>query len=224
MKIAIQVFLSLFLSVPSFSAPLVNPPDFSGPAVERPAAPDVPAPGYSGPSYGPYDLSGLPAYVFTEEESLSAPLVKAIDRAGRTLDVALYNLQIDEAAAALARAKARGVKVRVIFDYAHVFPKAGPQVQAVIDSGVETRVMKGRGSLGTMHCKFAIFDRSLLETGSANWSGFAQDYSYENILFTASRELVGGYQRDFDWLWGQSRPVSDPAASAAAYTPPPADP
>ncbi|MDA8130433.1 MAG: phospholipase D-like domain-containing protein [Elusimicrobia bacterium] len=224
MKVAIRALLLVFLAAPSFCAPPVSPPDFSAPSVERPASPAVPAPAYSALSYGSYDLSGLPAYVFTDEESLAAPIIKAIDRADRTLDVALYNLQIDEAAAALVRAKARGVKVRVIFDHAHVFPKAGPQIQAVIDSGIETRAMKGRGSMGTMHCKFAIFDRSLLETGSANWSGFAQDYSYENIMFTASRELIGGYQRDFDWLWGQSRPVSGPGTAAASNTPPPADP
>ena len=169
-----------------------------------------------------YDLSGLPAYVFTDEERLAAPLVKAIDRTRHTLDVALYNLQIDETVAALVRAGRRGVKVRVLFDAAHVYPQAGKQIQAVIDSGIETRAMSGRG--GAMHCKYAVFDGTLLETGSANWSGFAETASFENIMFTADPDFISGYTADFEWMWAQARPAGQPDAPAAKPSAPPADP
>lgn len=176
------------------------------------------------PGYAGYEWSGLPAYVFTEREPLAAPIVSAIDRASRTLDVALYNLQIDGTVAALVRARERGVKVRVLFDAAHVYPQAGKQIQAVIDSGIETRAMNGRGGTGAMHCKYAVFDGTLLQTGSANWSGFAESFSYENIMFTADPDIVGGYGRNFDWMWAQARPAGQPQAPAAKPTPPPSDP
>lgn len=184
----------------------------------------------SSPAYAPsplragYDRAGLPAYIFTEEERLSPPIVDAINRAGRTLDVALYNLQIDDAVAALVRARQRGVKVRVLFDKAHVYPEAGKQIKAVIDSGIETRTMNGRGGTGAMHCKYAVFDGTLLQTGSANWSGFAESFSYENIMFTADPDIVGGYGRNFDWMWAQAKPAGQPEAPAAKPTPPPSDP
>ncbi|MBI4351786.1 MAG: DUF1669 domain-containing protein [Elusimicrobia bacterium] len=215
--------LSLLLFVPAvFSAPpaglealaLKTPPPLEVPAVPRP---------FYQPDRG-YDWSGLPAYIFTEEEKLAAPIVEAIGRTRRTLDVALYNLQLDAAVEALVKAKARGVKVRVLFDEAHVFPQAGKQIQAVLDSGIETRVMDGRGGTGAMHCKYAVFDGTLLETGSANWSGFAETFSYENIMFTADRDIVAGYGGNFEWMWRQARPASDPGAPAAKPTAPPSDP
>ena len=192
------------------------------PPVEAPA---VPLPLYIPlPDRGGYDWSGLPAYIFTEEEKLAKPIVEAINRTGKTLDVALYNLQIDDTVSALIRAKARGVKVRVLFDDAHVFPAAGPQIQAVINSGIETRVMDGRGGSGAMHCKYALFDGTLLETGSANWSGFAETFSYENIMFTADQDIVAGYGKNFEWMWLQARSTAKPDSPAAKPTPPPADP
>lgn len=176
------------------------------------------------PDRAGYNWSGLPAYVFTEREPLAAPIIRAIDRTARTLDVALYNLQIEETVAALIRARARGVKVRVLFNSAHVYPQAGRQIQAVIDSGIESRAMNGRGGTGAMHCKYAVFDGTLLQTGSANWSGFAESFSYENIMFTADPDIVDGYGRNFIWMWDQARPAGQPDAPAAKPTPPPSDP
>lgn len=185
------------------------------------AVPAAPAPYFEA---GRYDWAGLPAYIFTEEEALARPLVEAIDRSRRTLDVALYNLQIDATVEALVRARDRGVKVRVLFDKAHVYPQANRQIQAVIDSGIEARAMNGRGGTGAMHCKYALFDGSLLQTGSANWSGFAESFSYENAMFVGDPDILAGYASNFDWMWAQAKPAGQPDAPAAKHTPPPSDP
>jgi phosphatidylserine/phosphatidylglycerophosphate/cardiolipin synthase-like enzyme len=222
LKALSSLFLLLF-SIPAvYSAPPAPLEAVSFRTLPPVEAPAVPAPFYE-PGRG-YDWSGLPAYIFTEEEALAAPLVDAIGRAERTLDVALYNLQIDATVAALIQAKQRGVRVRVLFDKAHVYPQAGTQIQAVIASGIETRAMNGRGGSGAMHCKYALFDGSLLQTGSANWSGFAEAFSYENIMFVADQDIVEGYGRNFDWMWAQASPAGQPAAPAAKPTPPPQDP
>jgi len=188
------------------------------------AVPAAGAPAYiPAPERGGYDWTGLPAYIFTDEEPLAAPIIEAIDRTAGTLDVALYNLQIDGAVQALVRARERGVKVRVLFDKAHVYPQANKQIQAVIDSGIETRAMSGRGGTGAMHCKYAIFDGQLLQTGSANWSGFAESFSYENIMFVADPDIVEGYGAAFEWMWAQARPAGQPEAAAAKPSAPPVD-
>ena len=218
--------LLLLLSVPSvFSAPPAGLETIVLKTLPPVEAPAVPLPFYTPlRAGGNYDWSGLPAYIFTEEEKLAKPLVDAISRTRKTLDVALYNLQIDETVAALIKARARGVRVRVLFDHAHLYPLAGRQIQAVIDSGIETRAMNGRGGTGAMHCKYALFDGALLQTGSANWSGFAETFSYENIMFTADQDTVEGYGRNFDWMWAQARPAGQPEAAAAKPSAPPSDP
>lgn len=225
----IKTLNALFLlcfSVPVFSAdiPLLESLRLADlPAAQAPAA-SSPLNIAPAARAGVYDYSGLPAYIFTEEGRVSPSLVTAIDRTKRTLDVALYNLQFEDTIAAMLRAKERGVKVRVIFDYDHVYPQAGKQIQEVIASGLETRVMKGRGGSGSMHCKYAIFDSSLLETGSANWSNLAEAASYENLIFTADTHIIAGYNADFEWLWAQAKTAGQPDAVAAKPTLPPADP
>jgi len=218
--------LLLLLAVPSvFSAPPAGLETLTVKTLPPAEAPAVPLPFYTpAPGRGGYDWSGLPAYIFSDQEALAKPIVEAINRTQKSLDVALYNLQIDDAVTALVKAKARGVKVRVLFDGAHVYPLAGKQIQAVIDSGIETRAMNGRAGSGAMHCKYAIFDGALLETGSANWSGFAETFSYENIMFAADPDIVDGYGRTFEWMWSQAKPAGQPEAAAAKPSAPPADP
>jgi phosphatidylserine/phosphatidylglycerophosphate/cardiolipin synthase-like enzyme len=218
--------LLLLLAVPSvFSATPAGLETLTYRTLPPVEAPAVPLPFYTpAPDRGGYDWSGLPAYIFSDEEPLAKPIVEAISRATKTLDVALYNLQIEDTVTALVKAKERGVKVRVLFDDAHVYPLAGRQIQAVIDSGIETRAMNGRAGSGAMHCKYAIFDGTLLETGSANWSGFAETFSYENIMFSADQDIVSGYGRNFDWMWAQAKPAGQPEAAAAKPTSPPVDP
>lgn len=225
MKKLANSLLLLLLAVPAVfaasPAPLETLTRRTLPPVEVPAAPPFYTPA---PVLGRYDWSGLPAYIFTEEEPLAKPIVDAISRARSTLDVALYNLQIDGAVDALVQARERGVKVRVLFDEAHVVPTPNKQIKAVMDSGIETRMMDGRGGSGAMHCKYALFDGALLQTGSANWSGFAESFSYENIMFVADPDIVSGYGRNFDWMWAQARPAAQPGAAAAKPTAPPSDP
>ena len=224
MRNIVNSLLLLLISVPAvFSAPPEALESVTLRTLPPLAVPAVPVPFYT-PDGARYNWSGLPAYVFTEQEPLAAPIVEAIGRTRQTLDVALYNLQIDGAVDALVKAKARGVKVRVLFDAAHVYPQANKQIQAVLDSGLETRAMNGRGGSGAMHCKYALFDGALLQTGSANWSGFAETFSYENIMFVADADIVAGYERNFEWMWRQARPAGQPDAAAQKPSAPPVDP
>lgn len=218
------LFLLLAVS-PAFSAAVSG---FQPLALKPPAPAEIPAvpnPFYTPqPERGGYDWTGLPAYIFTEQERLAPPIIEAINRTKHTLDIALYNLQITEAVQAMMSARDRGVRVRVIFDYAHVYPSAGRQIQAVIDSGIDTRVMKGRGGSGSMHCKYAVYDGELLETGSANWSLSAENASYENIMFVPDPHIIQGYRADFEWMWSQAKPAGSPGAPSKKPVPPPADP
>jgi len=210
-KIFNSLLLLLFAVPPVFSAAPAGLEALALKTLPPVEAPAVPLPIYApAAGRGAYDWSGLPAYIFTEEEPLARPIVEAIGRAGKTLDVALYNLMIDDTVSALIKAKERGVRVRVLFDSAHVYPAAGKQIQDVIKSGIETRAMNGRGGSGAMHCKYAIFDGALLQTGSANWSGFAETFSYENIMFVSDQDIVSGYGRNFDWMWAQAKPAGQP--------------
>ena len=175
-----------------------------------PGLPELPTPAYTRqPAYDRYDVTGLPRYIFTEEARVSVVITKAIENAQYTLDVALYNLQIPETARALIQARDRGVKVRVVLDYEHLYPKANSDIQSIVDAKLDIRIMKGRGGSGSMHNKYAIFDGTALQTGSANWSTLAETGSYENMMFVFDRDTINGYQRNFEWMWAQGKLPGD---------------
>lgn len=187
-------------------------------------APMQPATYTQAPVFGRYDWTGIPLYVFTETTRVSNVLVKAIDTVTTTLDVALYNLQLPDAAQALVRARDRGVQVRVMIDYDHVFPNVGKDIKYLIDSGMDLKVMKGRGGSGSMHNKYAIFDGTALQMGSANWTGFAQDSSYENMMFVYDGSIINGYRQNFEWMWKQGRSPTAANSPVIPAGPLPADP
>ncbi|MBI4656754.1 MAG: phosphatidylserine/phosphatidylglycerophosphate/cardiolipin synthase family protein [Elusimicrobia bacterium] len=189
----------------------LEPPSY-GTAALRPQVPETVTTATNLPQFGVYDYTSIPHYVFTDYTRISPVLVSAIDKTHHTLDVALYNLQLADVAQALIRAHSRGVKTRVVFDYGHVYPKTGREIQEVIDSGMEVKVMKGRGKLGSMHNKYAVFDGTVLETGSNNWSLSAENASFENMMFVFEPDIISGYQENFEWLWRQGKPAGDPSA------------
>ena len=176
------------------------------------------------PVSGRYNSTGIPLYIFTETTRVSPVLVRAIDSVTSTLDVALYNLQLTDAAQALVRARDRGIRVRVIIDYDHVFPVAGKDIKYLIDSGMDLRIMKGCGGSGSMHNKYAIFDGTALQMGSANWTSSAESASYENMMFVYDASIIRGYQEDFEWMWNQGRSPTVAASPVPKAGPLPADP
>ncbi|HBW22363.1 MAG: hypothetical protein A2X28_10330 [Elusimicrobia bacterium GWA2_56_46] len=224
--LALTLFSFPFLFAAGFP-PLetIHYQDLTAPRAQaaQPPLPDTPV--YTpAPVFSRYDYTGLPLYMFTETTRVSAVLVDAINRTNSTLDVALYNLQITDAAQALVKARDRGVRVRVMMDYDHVFPDAGREIKYLITSGLDVKVMKGRGGSGSMHNKYAIFDGAALETGSANWSLSAESSSYENMMFVYDPAVIRGYGENFEWMWSQGRSPVVAASPVPKAGPLPADP
>ncbi|MDT8287688.1 MAG: phospholipase D-like domain-containing protein, partial [Elusimicrobiales bacterium] len=224
LKNAISFFITL-LQLSLFS-PTARAAGFTLDAV---SAPDVPllSPLREPPAAvaeSRFDHTGLPYHLFTEATVITPVLVQAINTVHTTLDVALYNLQLSEVVEAMIAARDRGVRVRVVLDEKHVYPKRNADIQRLLDSGMDVRLMRGRGRSGSMHNKYAIFDGVGLQTGSANWTWFAETASYENMLFIYDPYVISGYQANFEWMWNQSRLASSPDAQAPPAGPIPTDP
>lgn len=154
----------------------------------------------------------LPARMFSDETSISSHLIRAIDAAKTSIDVAIHGLALREVAAALVRAKARGVRVRVVMNQTHVFPEKprdsrSPEVQQLIDQGFEIKMLRGGDMFGVMHNKIAIFDAQVLETGSYNWSHAADTWHWENAMFHAEQARVRAFQAYWDWMWSISSKI-----------------
>ena len=52
-----------------------------------------------------------------------------------------------------------------------------------------------------MHHKFCVIDKSVVVTGSFNWTDQAVNHNQENLLFIENKELAFKYSNEFEKLW-----------------------
>ena len=132
-------------------------------------------------------------------------LVALIDTATKTLEVLIYSVNLPEVADAIARAKARGVVVRMIVDTSQLSQaKEIPQIQKLADAGVP---MKRDGHAGIMHMKVVIVDDTTFELGSFNFTNGGANLNNENMLIWSCPRNAMLYKQEFERLWATFKPV-----------------
>ncbi len=194
-----------------------------GAAAEVPAAGDailapMPAASFRG------NFTAVPEYSFVYLNDL---VVKAIDASARSFDGAIFSITMKDIPDAIVRARARGVKTRLIIDESHVYPRMDTQIKRLIQEGVEIRTLRGTRSYGVMHNKITLHDGELVTVGSYNWTFGATFSSHENTVAARHPIYVEGYKRYFKWMWSHARPLSSGPSqevSQGGYGAPPADP
>lgn len=143
------------------------------------------------------------------EGGIENELVKMIDKAQNTIDLAVFELDIDSVADALIRAHQRGVVVRIVYD--SEYTKDDPQMTELINAGISA-VPDDRSAL--MHNKFFVFDNSCLWTGSFNITNNAAYRNNENAIYFCSREAAENYTKEFMEMYqgkfGKTSPSDTP--------------
>lgn len=129
-------------------------------------------------------------------------LLRAIDEARATLDICVFTITDDRISRALVQAHRDGKKLRIITDDEKAFDP-GSDIGRLEGIGVEVRTDRLPAH---MHHKFAVFDRSLLFTGSYNWTRSAAEHNFENLLVSDDRRHVEPFLQAFEGLWKQLKP------------------
>ena len=165
-----------------------------------------------------HEVHGLRAIFLDDGDQpasdVAAQVVAFIDRADRTLDLAIYDFEAREGAPAaiadaLEAARARGVEVRVVFNMescdnpADSRPMQG-HAHEIDGLEVPTRGIHDTGNL--MHHKYIVRDGSSVWTGSANWShdSFSRQ---ENVLIAINGvpSLAADFTANFEEIWAREK-------------------
>jgi len=134
---------------------------------------------------------------FSPDGYCQEAILREIETAQVTIDVAMYSFTSEPIAEALVDAMGRGVAVRVLLDK----QQAGGRYSRgnFLDScGIEVRVEDWSGY---MHHKFAVIDSSVLLVGSYNWSANAERSNNENLLVIRDDSLSMIFMEEFQKLW-----------------------
>lgn len=187
----------------------------TGPPPPGRGAPVTPA---AGPGTPPA-LDGLVRVVFTDPRDQDRPaerrggldeqLTAFLKTATTSIDMAIYDLDLENVTAAMIEAQRRGVVVRVVTDTDNMKAEA----IAALAAATIPVVADARGAL--MHDKFAVVDRGAVWMGSWNFT-VDDTYRYNNAAaLWRSKPLAEAYAAEFDKLFnGQFGARSRTAGSA----------
>ena len=90
-------------------------------------------------------------------------LIDKINSSQKSIDLAVYEFDLENVTRALLAAEARGVRVRVVYD--NEFSDPDPQMSELRQAGIRT-IPDERSAF--MHNKFFVFDGHCVWTGSFN--------------------------------------------------------
>jgi phosphatidylserine/phosphatidylglycerophosphate/cardiolipin synthase-like enzyme len=139
-----------------------------------------------------------------------------LDEARETLELALYDLRLQDDPADIVRtsligAHERGVNVRLVYNLDEVDERTPvpppPKTEPTLIESLpfETAAIPGWPDL--MHHKYVVRDRNAVWTGSTNWTNDSWTREENVIAIVESTGVAIRYQEDFAQLW-KKREVS----------------
>lgn len=137
---------------------------------------------------------------FTPDESCDAKLVEFIKSAKQSIDMAIYDLNLDQLAHQLI-VSAKKIHVRIVADRRQS-KGSHSLIPLLIKGGVSVRFGHQRG---IMHNKFTVVDGVHVETGSFNYTNHASRANQENQIYLTSPQIVRRYAERFEKIWSDAR-------------------
>ena len=133
---------------------------------------------------------------FSPQGACDAKLVRFIQSAKKSIDVAIYDLNLEVVKHELLEQSKR-IPVRVIVDRRQAHEEHS-SVPSLIQLKANIRYGRQRG---IFHNKFMIVDGVMIETGSFNYTHNAASNNNENQVYLASAVIVEQYRKHFEELW-----------------------
>ncbi|MRI84011.1 MAG: nuclease NucT [Nitratiruptor sp.] len=148
---------------------------------------------------------------FESQEALKK-LLRWIDQAHSSIDVAIYTFTNHTIAKRLKNAAKRGVRIRIIVDEKQAFNRYSQVGYLAKYRNIALFTLQGKRLrsdeeyMGKMHLKLAIIDGKRLIFGSANWSYSAFKRNYELLYFIQDYSLAKKARKYFHRLLSRAKP------------------
>lgn len=144
---------------------------------------------------------------FSPDDNVQEILVQLIDQEQTSIKIAIFSFTDGKIAQALVDARRRGVKVEVIVDVTGIKDKFS-KIEWLKSNGITVIVYDPKNTSiynDIMHHKFVVFGKnvggkSLLWTGSYNFTKSATLKNQENVLVLDEIHLIAKYERQFELI------------------------
>ncbi|MEW6035768.1 MAG: phospholipase D family protein [Candidatus Micrarchaeota archaeon] len=138
--------------------------------------------------------------VFSPEQG--GEIIGFIDSAQETLDIEVYVMSSRDVVAALERAKARGVEIRIIVERNVVSGENDEIYRELASKGFNIRYAGSAQKL--THSKFIIVDGKAVLVGSHNLSNSALFKNREASVIVRDAAAVGEFEETFGIDWARA--------------------
>jgi phosphatidylserine/phosphatidylglycerophosphate/cardiolipin synthase-like enzyme len=150
------------------------------------------------------EVNGVQVEVFfSPDDGVADRLAELIRSARESVHFLAYSFTSDELASALLEAAAAGLEVSGVMDAEQSLSNQGGEYARFLQSGLDVRL---DGSPGLMHHKVLIIDRSIVVTGSYNFTASAEQRNDENLVILHSPAVALTFLAEFEQLYLQASP------------------
>jgi phosphatidylserine/phosphatidylglycerophosphate/cardiolipin synthase-like enzyme len=177
---------------------------FSGEALEKVvSSTPAPAPVVSTPITGEWYKLYFSTPIYPDDpaarrETIMTGLIEALNSARRSLDIAIYELNLDPVGDAILAARDRGVNVRLVTDSDSL---EEDETLKRLNRAKIPIVPDERGAI--MHDKFVVVDGQAVWTGSWNFTINDTYRNNNNAIFIQSPPLAANYTAEFEEMFSQ---------------------
>ncbi len=134
---------------------------------------------------------------FSRVNDPEGAVIEDLDKARKTIDIAMYYFTDRDLANAVIDAHDRGVKVRIYLDKDQEEAKYAKS-RYLTNHGIPLRYSSNPY---IMHHKFCVIDNDVVITGSYNWTASADKRNNENLLVIHDAKVAQEYSAEFNRLW-----------------------
>ncbi|HIK38910.1 MAG: phospholipase D-like domain-containing protein [Geminocystis sp.] len=147
-------------------------------------------------------------------------IASQLEKAGNSIDIALFVFSDQGIADTLERQHIKGVKIRTLIDpgFAYRYYSEGLDLLGVAlpnkcqyekgnnpwENPVTTVGIPSLAKGDKLHHKFAIIDDYIVITGSHNWSDAANYINDETVLVIYNSVVAANFAREFEYLYSQA--------------------
>ncbi len=135
-------------------------------------------------------------------------LISFVNSSQDSIGYLIYSYTRDDLASAMISTFQRGVFVGGVHDASDVGSPYSV-FQTLVSNGLPVFRDNLPPNYGILHHKFMVIDRTVVITGSMNWSNNGNQVNDENTLIIRNREIAEIYWQEFRRRYGEAMSVSD---------------
>ena len=139
--------------------------------------------------------SSLVEVYFSPDDRVAEPLLKIINNAQESITFMAYSFTANDLGSVIVDRVKAGISVEGVMDDGQIISNIGTEYDSFIQAGI--KVYRAANE-GLMHHKVIIIDRTIVITGSYNFSKNAENTNDENIVIIHNQDIAEKYLEEYE--------------------------